>query len=134
MELQFYGAAERVTGSSHILRVNGHTLLLDCGLIQGSREEEEGNRDPFPVDPAELDAVVLSHGHIDHSGRIPLLCKRGFTGPIYTHQATLELAQVLLQDSASLAERDAIFRRKHPAVRTDLKAEPIYTVEEALGA
>ena len=82
-ELEFFGAAGEVTGSCHIVRSGGHTLLLDCGMIQGGREEEARNHDPFPFDVTEIDAVVLSHAHIDHSGRLPLLVKRGFGGPIF---------------------------------------------------
>jgi len=125
---------ERVTGSCHILRVNGCTLLLDCGLIQGSAEDEALNRKPFPFDPSSIHAVVLTHGHIDHSGRLPLLVKQGFTGPVYTHQATVDLCRVLLLDSASLAERDAEYRRKHPVTKADHHAEPLYTRDDALQA
>ncbi|ACD90869.1 MAG: MBL fold metallo-hydrolase [Chlorobium limicola] len=134
MELQFYGAAARVTGTCHMLRTGGFTLLLDCGLIQGSREEEALNGDPFPFDPSSVDAVVLSHGHIDHSGRLPLLVKRGFNGPVYTQHATADLSRVLLLDSASLSERDADYRRRHPADPEDRHAEPLYTREDALRA
>lgn len=134
MELQFYGATERVTGSCHIVRVNGLTILLDCGLIQGSHEDEALNRDPFPFSPNSIDAVILSHGHIDHSGRLPLLVKQGFSGPIYSQQATVDLCRVLLLDSASLAERDAEYHRKHPATRRDRHAEPLYTREDAVRA
>ncbi|NTW55859.1 MAG: MBL fold metallo-hydrolase [Chlorobiaceae bacterium] len=134
MELQFYGATQRVTGSCHILRAAGRTLLLDCGLIQGKKEEEALNRSSFPFDPSSLDAVVLSHGHIDHSGRLPLLVKHGFRGPVYTQQATIDLCRVLLLDSASLAESDAAYRRKQPETRKDLHAEPLYTREDALRA
>ena len=125
MELQFYGATERVTGSSHIIRDNGYTVLIDCGLIQGSREDEALNRLPFPFDPASIDSVVLTHGHIDHSGRLPLLVRHGFRGPVYTTPATIDLCQVLLLDSASLGERDAEYRRKHPETRADKHAEPL---------
>ena len=86
MELQFYGATERVTGSCHILRMKGLTVLLDCGLIQGSPEDEALNKEPFPFDPASIDAVVLTHGHIDHSGRLPYLIKQGFSGVVYTQR------------------------------------------------
>jgi metallo-beta-lactamase family protein len=134
MELQFYGATGRVTGSCHILRAAGFTILLDCGLIQGKKEEEALNRAPFPFDPSSIDAVVLSHGHIDHSGRLPLLVKHGFRGPVYTQQATIDLCRILLLDSASLAEHDAAYRRKNPEVRRDLHAEPLYTREDALRA
>ena len=134
MELQFYGATERVTGSCHILRVGGLMVLLDCGLIQGSPEEEMLNKNPFPFDPASIDAVVLTHGHIDHSGRLPYLIKQGFSGVVYTQYATVDLCRVLLLDSASLAERDAEFRRKHPLTKRDQHAEPLYTREDALRA
>ncbi|ABL65789.1 MBL fold metallo-hydrolase RNA specificity domain-containing protein [Chlorobium phaeobacteroides] len=132
MELEFYGATERVTGSCHIIRTKQATILLDCGLIQGSSDEEQLNRAAFPFDPASIDVVVLSHGHIDHSGRLPLLVQRGFSGSIYTHEATLDLCRVLLLDSASLAERDAEYQRKHPVTRQDKHAEPLYTRKEVL--
>ncbi|TCD47068.1 MBL fold metallo-hydrolase [Chlorobium sp. N1] len=134
MEIEFYGATERVTGSCHILRVGGRTVLLDCGLVQGSHDEEALNREPFAFDARELDAVLLSHGHIDHSGRIPLLVSRGFSGPVFTQEATADLARVLLLDSASLAERDALYHRKHPRIAADRRAEPLYTREAALRA
>ncbi|AAM71840.1 MAG TPA: MBL fold metallo-hydrolase [Chlorobaculum sp.] len=127
MEIEFYGATRRVTGSCHILRAAGYTVLLDCGLVQGSREVEALNREPFPFEPSEIDAVVLSHGHIDHSGRLPLLVNRGFRGPIYTHHGTIELCEILLRDSATLSENDARFMRKH-GQRDD---EPLYTVDDA---
>ncbi|MEI7825507.1 MAG: MBL fold metallo-hydrolase [Chlorobiaceae bacterium] len=134
MELQFYGATARVTGSCHILRVKGLTVLIDCGLIQGSMEDEALNKEPFSFDPASIDAVVLTHGHIDHSGRIPYLVKHGYRGVVYAQQATVDLCRVLLLDSASLAERDAEFRRKHPLTKRDQHTEPLYTREDALRA
>ena len=102
MEIEFFGAAGEVTGSCHILRVGNTTLLLDCGMIQGGRNSEERNAEPFPFRAADIDAVVLSHAHLDHSGRLPLLVKRGFEGPIHTHNASKDLAAVLLADSAHL--------------------------------
>jgi len=102
MELEFYGAAGYVTGSCHILRIGDRTVLLDCGLIQGGDREEAKNADPFPFDADQIDAVVLSHAHIDHSGRLPLLVKRGFRGTIHTQNATLALMGILLRDSADL--------------------------------
>ncbi|MCL2917856.1 MBL fold metallo-hydrolase RNA specificity domain-containing protein [Shewanella litorisediminis] len=107
MTLTFWGATEEVTGSCHLLELNGKRLLLDCGLIQGGKQQEARNREPFPFDPASLDAVVLSHAHIDHSGRLPLLVKQGYSGPIYTHSATLDLCGIMLKDAAMLQGRDA---------------------------
>src|SRR6186713_1104416 len=107
MQLEFFGAAGEVTGSCHILRVAGRQLLLDCGMIQGGADAPARNRLPFPFRADEIDAVVLSHAHIDHCGRLPLLVKRGFRGPIYTNTACAELVPILLRDSASLAVRDA---------------------------
>lgn len=129
MELEFFGAAGEVTGSCHILRVGSKQLLLDCGLIQGSRDQEARNRDPFPFDPAHIDAVVLSHAHIDHSGRLPLLVKRGFKGPIHAHNATKDLCNIMLEDSASLAVRDADYANKRRPNKPPI--EPLYTVADA---
>ncbi|MBX2867470.1 MAG: MBL fold metallo-hydrolase [Acidiferrobacterales bacterium] len=129
MELEFFGAAGEVTGSCHIVRVNGRQFLLDCGMIQGNRKQEQRNREPFPFNPEEIDAVVLSHAHIDHSGRLPLLVKRGFNGPIYTHNATKDLCGILLEDSASLAQRDAEYaNRKRP---DKPPIEPLYSIQDA---
>ena len=82
IKVQIFGAAEEVTGSCHLVTVGNKRILLDCGLIQGRRKDEERNKDPFPFDPQSIDAVVLSHAHIDHSGRLPMLVKAGFSGPI----------------------------------------------------
>ncbi|MCG6986453.1 MAG: MBL fold metallo-hydrolase [Thiocapsa sp.] len=131
MEIEFYGAASGVTGSCHILRVGGHRVLLDCGLIQGSREEEARNREPFPFDPAAIDAVVLSHAHLDHSGRLPLLLREGFRGPIYTQNATRDLCDVLWQDAAGLEERDAAYQNRRSGGRDVL---PLYTRRDAAAA
>ena len=112
-ELEFYGATREVTGSCHILTFGGRTLLLDCGLIQGGDDPDTRNRAPFPFDASRIDAVVLSHAHIDHCGRLPLLRKRGFRGPIYATAACRDLARILLADSAFMAEREAErFRRR----------------------
>jgi metallo-beta-lactamase family protein len=114
MQLEFFGAAGEVTGSCHILRVAGHQLLLDCGMIQGDHDAPARNRLPFPFDPTTIDAVVLSHAHIDHCGRLPLLVKRGYRGPIYTNKACADLVPILLRDSANLAMRDAERERVSP--------------------
>ncbi len=134
MHIEFYGATSGVTGSCHILRANGQTLLLDCGLIQGRREEMENNRNPFPFAPDEISAVVLSHGHIDHSGRIPLLVKQGYAGPIYTQNATADLCEILLQDAAFLQEKDAQYENKWRKRKKKPLIDPLYTVEDASAA
>jgi len=130
MEIEFYGATSGVTGSCHILRANGHLILLDCGLIQGPREVEQKNREPFPFAPQEINAVVLSHGHIDHSGRIPLLVKQGYDGPIYAHNATCDLCRILLKDSASLQQRDAEYENKWRKRKGKPLVEPLYSVDD----
>lgn len=107
IKLRFFGAAGEVTGSCHILQIGQKQVLLDCGLIQGSPKNEARNRDPFPFDPGEIDAVVLSHAHIDHSGRLPLLVKRGFRGTIYCQNATVDLVKILLLDAANISASDA---------------------------
>jgi len=126
MKLEFFGAAAEVTGSCHVLHVGKYKVLLDCGLIQGSRKDEERNRDPFPFDASKIDAVVLSHAHLDHCGRLPLMVKRGFRGPVYAQEASCELVAILLADAAHLAERDAEYRSR----KTGKKVKPLYTVAE----
>ena len=130
MQLEFFGAAGEVTGSCHILRVAGRALLLDCGMIQGGADAPARNRLPFPFDAATIDAVVLSHAHIDHCGRLPLLVKRGYRGPIYTNKACADLVPILLRDSASLAMRDA----QRSAERNGENSEPLYDLEDVEAA
>jgi metallo-beta-lactamase family protein len=135
MQLEFYGAAGEVTGSCHVLTVRGSTVLLDCGLIQGGADPDARNRAAFPFDPARIDAVVLSHAHIDHCGRLPLLRKRGFRGPIVATAATRDLARILLADSAFMAEREAerVRRRQaeHRGARARSAPEPLFTRDDA---
>ncbi|GIU30098.1 MBL fold hydrolase [Shewanella colwelliana] len=106
MTLTFLGATQEVTGSCHLLDIDGRQLLLDCGMIQGGKADALRNHEPFEFDPKSIHAVVLSHAHIDHSGRLPLLVKSGFTGPIYSHKATVELCAVMLKDAAMLQVRE----------------------------
>lgn len=129
MKLTSYGAAGEVTGSCHLLQAGHSKILLDCGLIQGRRKDELRNHDPFPFDPATLDAVVLSHAHIDHSGRLPILIRDGFRGKIYTHEASADLCTILLKDSASLNARDVKMRNKRRARKGKTPLEPLYTDE-----
>jgi metallo-beta-lactamase family protein len=131
MQIEFYGATSGVTGSCHILRANGHTILLDCGMIQGRRKEMERNRRPFPFSPDKIGAVVLSHGHIDHSGRTPLLVKQGYRGPIYAQNATVDLCDILLRDSAHLQEKDAQYNNRWRARKKKSLIEPLYTMADA---
>ncbi len=102
--ITFLGAAQRVTGSCALVRMGGQRVLVDCGMIQGGEDAEELNRAPFGVNPGELDAVVLTHGHLDHSGRLPKLVADGFAGPIFAHPATAMLAEVVCRDSARLSQ------------------------------
>jgi metallo-beta-lactamase family protein len=112
MKLTFHGAARSVTGSRHLLEIRGKRLLLDCGLVQGRREESARRNRHFGFDPREVDIVLLSHAHIDHSGALPALVKGGFKGPIFATPATADLAGVMLEDSAFIQQRDAEMVRK----------------------
>jgi metallo-beta-lactamase family protein len=138
MKLTFWGAARTVTGSMHEVQVNGKRFLLDCGLYQGRRREaaERNSNFPFPVD--SIDAVILSHAHIDHSGNLPSLTKKGYRRPIYTTSATTDLCEAMLRDSAYLQEKDAAFvnkrrrRRKTIGASTeDEEIQPLYSMEDA---
>jgi metallo-beta-lactamase family protein len=131
INIQFHGAAGEVTGSCHLLTVGNQRVLLDCGLIQGSRKDEARNREPFPFDPKTIDAVVLSHAHIDHSGRLPLLVKSGFRGPIYTHRASRDLCRVMLKDAGFLSERDAEWENRKRERKGLKPVEPLFTIEDA---
>ncbi len=134
MELEFFGAAGEVTGSCHILRINDQQVLLDCGMIQGGRKNEARNADPFPFDARKIDAVVLSHAHIDHSGRLPLLVQRGFKGKIHTQNASRDLTAILLRDSAGLQEMEAERRNRRRARRGKSPIEPLYSSGDAENA
>jgi metallo-beta-lactamase family protein len=112
LELTFWGAAQVVTGSMHQLSVNGKTVLLDCGLYQGRRKQAELLNREFPLRADSVDAVVLSHAHIDHSGKLPFLVKQGFRGPIYATPATVDLCNAMLRDTAHIQESDATFTNK----------------------
>lgn len=129
-KLTFYGAIEGVTGSMYLLQAGNSRILLECGLFQGRREEEDANHQPFPFDPSSIDAVVLSHGHLDHSGRLPLLVAEGFRGPIYMTRPTCDLIEVLLKDAASLQERDAEWENKRKRRAGKKEIEPLYTLED----
>ena len=128
MRLTFWGAAGEVTGSMHLLEVGGKRVLLDCGLFQGRREEARRKNENWPLAPDDVDVVVLSHAHIDHAGRLPLLVKRGYTGPIFCTPATRDLSAIMLPDAGFIQEKDFEFLRKrgHNGL-----AEPLYTAADA---
>lgn len=134
MKLRFWGAARTVTGSMHLLEVGGQKLLLDCGLYQGRRKEAFERNRKLPFDAAEIDAVILSHAHIDHSGNIPSLIKAGFRGYIYSTAATRDLAAYMLVDSAHLQENDVRFVNKRRRKQGKNPFEPLYTKEDAVEA
>jgi metallo-beta-lactamase family protein len=112
LEIEFYGAAREVTGSCHILRINGKTVLLDCGMFQGRRSDADKKNRILPVPIAEIDSIVLSHAHIDHSGRLPYLVAEGYSKTIWATPATRDLCAVMLADSAHIQEKDAEFLAK----------------------
>jgi len=130
MDIQFLGGARKVTGSCYLIRVANHSILLDCGLVQGNDDADAENRAPLPVDVASLDAVVLSHAHIDHSGRLPLLMKQGFAGPIYTHRASRALCAIMLRDSGYLQEKDAEWINRKRRRQGLPLIEPLYTLDD----
>lgn len=132
IRLSFHGAARNVTGSSHLLEVNGTRILMDCGLFQGRRAEAWEQNSSFPFDPKSIDVLVLSHAHIDHSGKIPMLYKHGFRGPIICTAATRDLANIMLLDSAFLQEKDAEFVNKLHKRDGKPPVEPLYDAEDVI--
>ncbi len=131
MKITFHGAAQTVTGSQHLIEVNGHRLLLECGLFQGRRSETYERNRNFPYPVQKLDAVILSHAHIDHSGNLPNLVKQGYDGPIYATDATAHLANVMLLDSGHIQETDVEYVNKKRRRRGEPPVEPLYTLEDA---
>lgn len=130
MKVQFIGAARTVTGSQHLLHINGKKILLECGLFQGHRKDTYERNKNFKYNPAEIDLMILSHAHIDHSGNIPNLVKNGFDGPIYTTNATVDLCQIMLRDSAHLQERDIEWVNKKRMKKNQEPMEPLYSFED----
>lgn len=132
MQIEFHGAVRTVTGSQHLITVNGKQILLDCGLRQGPRKECNDCNRNLPFDPAGVDIMVLSHAHIDHSGNIPNLVKNGFQGDIVCTYATRDLCAVMLRDSAKIQEYDIAYLNKKRSRRGEAPLEPIYTMEDAV--
>ncbi len=131
VELQFWGAVGEVTGSLYLLRTGTHAVLLECGLIQGGKESERRNHDAFPFDVDEIDAVVLSHAHIDHSGRVPRLVRDGYQGPVHVQNATLALCEIMLPDAGYLNEKDAEWENRRRRRSGESPVQPLYTLEDA---
>ena len=133
-ELLFHGAVGEVTGSMHMVRIDDHWVALDCGLFQGRRKESEEKNRQWPIEPCEISAVVLSHAHIDHSGRLPRLVHDGFEGPIYCTPATRDLCAIMLPDSAHIQEEDVLYVNKRRRRKGLPPIEPLYGYKDALKA
>jgi len=130
VNIRFLGAIRTTTGSMHLLRANGRAVLLDCGLYQGKRKEAFERNRHLPFDPTMLDAVVLSHAHIDHSGNLPTLVRRGYKGPVYATPATIDLCDIMLRDSAYLQQRDIEYVNKKRKRQGKRPFEPLYVQED----
>lgn len=128
MNITFYGGAGAVTGSKHLLAINGQKILLDCGTFQGQSDLKERNRS-LPFGPETINAVIISHAHLDHIGMLPILVKRGYTGPIYATKATLDVSRYMLLDAAHIEVQDALYREKHRLDAPD-EREPLFTPED----
>src|SRR5437868_1175920 len=131
MRVHFLGATRTTTGSMYLLELNDQRILLECGLFQGRRDEAIERNRKFPFDPRRIDAVILSHAHIDHCGNLPNLCRQGFEGNIYCTFATRDLASVMLEDSAEIQRDDAAFVSKKRAKRGLPPVEPLYSATDA---
>lgn len=132
MKITFCGAAETVTGSCHFVEVDGLRVLLDCGFFQGGRQREDLNRRPFPFDPKSIDLVLLSHAHLDHSGRLPLLVRQGFSGKILCTAPTAEITKLMLTDSAGLQMNEAAYRARKAKRQGKTAKPPLYDMTDVL--
>lgn len=131
IRVHFFGAAREVTGSCFLVETGTRRILIDCGLIQGAPADEARNRTPFPFAAGDIDAVVLTHAHLDHSGRLPVLVGAGYKGPIFTHRASRDLVAILLKDAAYIAEKEAGWENRKRQRKHLPPVEPLYTVAEA---
>ena len=131
MKISFLGAARQVTGSCYLIDTGSSRFLVDCGMVQGNRKAMAQNRAPFDFDVGSIDFVLLTHAHIDHSGLLPKMAKDGYQGPIYTTEATADLLEVLLPDSAYIQESDAKRAKRHAHGKKVDDATPAYTIDDA---
>lgn len=131
MDIQFYGAAKMVTGSNYLIKTKEYNILVDCGMFQGNKETEKLNYDDFPYDPSEIDFLILTHAHIDHSGRIPKLVKEGFRGRIITTNPTYDLCKIMLKDSAKIQESDVEWENRKRERSGKPLIKPLYTMSDA---
>ena len=129
VKLRFLGGAGTVTGSKTLIEFNQMRYLVDCGLFQGLKELRNLNWDPFPIDPSTIDAVILTHAHLDHCGYLPVLVKNGFKGEIHCTQPTKDLTTIILMDSAKIQEEDAARANKHNYSKHPV-AKPLYTTDD----
>jgi len=137
MSITFYslGAAEEVTGSKHVIEIDGRSYLIDCGAFQGSRAEADRKNRTMGVSPDRLEAVILTHGHLDHCGLLPLLTKQGYTGNIFATPATRDIASLIMMDSANIQAHDALYLQKQAKKRGEpFTWEPLYTEQDAITA
>jgi len=130
LNIQFLGGADTVTGSKYCVEHDGKKLLVDCGLFQGYKQLRLRNWDACPVSPQEVNAVILTHAHLDHSGYLPLLARNGFVGKVHSTSGTRDLCAILLPDSGHIQEEDAYFANKHGYSKHD-PALPLYTQQDA---
>lgn len=131
MDIKFYGAAKMVTGSNYLVKTENYNILVDCGMFQGNEEMEKLNYNDFPYNPSEIDFLILTHAHIDHSGRIPKLVKDGFKGRIITTNATYDLCKIMLRDSAKIQESDIEWENRKRQRAGKKPIEPLYTMDDA---
>ena len=131
MKITFLGAAQTVTGSNFLVEAAGKKFLVDCGMYQGKVTQDLENSDPFLFDINEIDFMVLTHAHIDHSGRIPKLCNEGYTNPIYAHKATCDLCEIMLPDSGHIQEVEIEWKNRKRMREGKEALPPLYTAEEA---
>src|SRR5580658_5147496 len=130
MRIQFCGADRTVTGSSHLLEMNGLRIFLDMGLYQGARDEARQINEYLPADVRSADAIILSHGHLDHCGKLPVVTRAGFKGPIYCTPATMEVARIVLNDSAAIQMEDIDYINKRSVPPGDRSLRPLYVPQD----